>query len=541
MGFLDKDLELHGNYKAKIGLDVLARLKNKKRGKYIVVTAVTPTPLGEGKTTASVGLAMGLNRLGFRATAVLRQPSMGPVFGIKGGGTGGGKSRLEPMEEININFTGDIHAVGQAHNLLAAFIDNHIYHGNKLNIDAKTIAWPRVVDVSDRALREVKIARGKKDGPERDSSFDIAVSSEVMAILALAQNYKDLRERLGRIVVAQNKKGRPVTAEDLKVAGSMAAILCDALKPNLVQTTEGTPAMVHTGPFGNIAHGCSSVIADKIALQLSDFVVTEAGFGADLGLEKFCNIKCRVSGLWPETAVIVATVRSLKIHGGAGEIKPGKPLPPELTRENIPALKKGLENLEAMIGIVRGFGLPAIVAINCFASDTKDEIKIVREAALKFGAEAAEASDHFQKGSRGAEKLARAVIGLAAWKNKTSFTYKNKDTPEEKIKSIAQKIYGAKKVEFSPLAERKLSWLKKYGYGFLPICMAKTHLSLSHNPKLSGRPKGFSFPVRDIRLSAGAGFLYVLAGDIRTMPGLPSKPAGENIDINEKGDILGVF
>lgn len=543
LGLSEKDMELYGNYKAKISLDIPARLKNREKGKYIVVTAITPTPLGEGKTTTSIGLAMGLSRLGKKTIAVLRQPSMGPVFGIKGGGTGGGKARLEPMEDININFTGDIHAVGQAHNLLAAFVDNHLYHGNKLNIDPRTISWPRVVDTSDRALREVKIACGRKDGPERHSSFDITVASEVMAILALARNWGDLRIRLGKIVVALTKDGKPVTAEDLKVAGSMAAILRDALKPNLVQTTEETPALVHAGPFGNIAHGCSSVLADEIALQMSDFIITEAGFGADLGLEKFINIKCRISGLKPDAVVIVATVRSLKMHGGvgAGKVRPGKPLPSELLEENLPALEKGMENLKAMIDIARRFGLLVAVAINRFANDTQKEINLIKKMALEHGAEAAEESSHFEKGGRGAEKLARAVVKISVGKNHLRLTYKDEDKPEEKIKSIAEKIYGAGKVKFSSLAEKKILWLKKYKYGHLPICIAKTHLSLSHNPKLTGRPTGFTFPVRDIRLSAGAGFIYVLAGDIRTMPGLPSHPAGENIDIDDNGKITGVF
>ena len=542
LGIEDEELELYGKYKAKVSLDVLERLKDKPDGKYIDVTAITPTPLGEGKTVTTIGLSQALNRIGKKTVTCIRQPSLGPVFGIKGGAAGGGYSQVIPMEDFNLHLTGDTHAVSLAHNLLAAFIDSHIGHGNELGIDPFSITWPRVVDVSDRALRRIVVGLGgKENGSPRETGFDIAVASEVMAILALTTDLFDLRKRLGRIVIGMNKKGEPVTAEDLQCAGSMTVLLRDAIKPNLLQTLEHGPCFVHAGPFANIAHGNNSIIADRIALKLGEYVVTESGFGADCGFEKFANIKCRYSGLKPDAVVIVATVRALKMHGGVGRVVAGKPLDEALTRENIPAVEKGCENLAKMIESVRHFGLPAVVALNRFTTDTDSEIEAVRQKALEAGAEDAVPSTVWADGGAGGEDLARAVVKAAEKPTQFDFLYPLDASIKEKIETIATKIYGADGVDYLPLAEQKIRLYTKLGYDKLPICMAKTHLSLSHDPNLKGRPRGFRVPILDIRASVGAGFLYPLLGEMRTMPGLPSIPAGTKVDIDETGRVVGLF
>jgi len=542
LGLRDDEIELYGHYKAKIALSVLDRLRDRPLGKYIVVTAITPTPLGEGKTTTTVGLAQGLCAIGKQAIAAIRQPSLGPVFGIKGGAAGGGYAQIVPMEDFNLHLTGDNHAVGAAHNLLAAFIDNHLHHGNRLGIDPFRIEWRRVVDISDRALREIVIGLGgRENGVPRESGFDITVASEVMAILALATSLRDLRERLGRIVVAYSAAGAPITAEDLRCAGAMAVLLKDAIKPNLLQTLEGTPAMVHAGPFGNIAHGNSSVLADQIGLRLADVVVTEAGFGADLGFEKFCHIKCRASGLRPDAAVLVATVRGLKAHSGRFRIVAGRPLPQALLQEDLDALAAGMPNLEAQIANVRAFGVPCVVAINRFPTDTEAELQAVCQAALAAGAIDAVVAEHFTRGGEGARDLAQAVMRACATPAAFRTLYPDDAPPEEKMRIIATRLYGADGIRLENEARRRLRLYERLGYAHLPVVMAKTHLSLSHDPSLLGRPRGFTVPVRDVRLSAGAGFLYALLGDIRTMPGLPSVPGGEGVDIDENGRIVGLF
>jgi formate--tetrahydrofolate ligase len=544
LGLRDDEVELYGNAKAKVTVPGIERLEREKsRGKYVVITGMSPTPLGEGKSTTTVGLAQGLQRIGLRASVAIRQPSLGPVFGIKGGAAGGGYSQVIPMEDFNLHLTGDVHAIGAAHNLAAAFIDNHIYHGNQLGIDARTVLWPRVLDISDRALREVVVGLGaRENGYARQAGFVITVASEVMAILALASDLPDVRARLGRIVLATSRDGAPVTAEDLKVAGAMAVLLKDAIKPNLMQTLEGGPAFVHCGPFGNIAHGNSSVIADRIALAGSDIVVTEAGFGADMGAEKFFNIKCRTSGLRPDAAVVVATIRALKMHGGVGKIVAGKPLDPALLENNPAAVTRGAENLVKHIENVRAFGVPAVVAINLFPTDTAEEIAAVREAALAAGAEDAVESTHFVDGGKGAEKLARA-IWAAAEQGAPEFRllYPDDAALRDKIETIATQIYGADGVDFLPTADRALSQYEAMGFGSLPVCMAKTQYSLSHDPSLLGRPTGFRLPVRDVTLAAGAGFVTPLCGDMRTMPGLNSRPGGERIDIDAEGNVVGLF
>ncbi len=541
LGLSEDELELYGRHKAKVHLDVLERLKDKPNGKYIDVTAITPTPLGEGKTTTTVGLGMGLNVIGKNAAITIRQPSLGPVFGIKGGAAGGGYSQVVPMEDFNLHFTGDIHAIGAAHNLLSAFIDNHLHHGNRLNIQPHSITWNRVVDISDRALRNTVIGLGGKvDGVPRESHFDITVASEVMAVLALTTSLTDLRERLGRMVIGTDTSGKPVTAEDLKCAGAMAVLLKDAIMPNLVQTVENTPAFVHCGPFANIAHGNSSVLADQIALKCADYVVTESGFGADMGCEKFMNIKCRYSGLVPDAVVIVATIRALKMHGGVGRIVAGKPLSEELLTENVAAVEKGCQNLLKQIENVRHFGVPPVVCINSFPTDTANEVAVIQKLCREVDVEAV-TSNHWAEGGEGAADLARAVVTAAEKPGQFKFLYESTDSIEDKVGAVATKIYGADGVEFSPKAKKSIEQLNAQGLGDYPVCIAKTHLSLSHDPKLLNRPSGFTFPIRDIRVSAGAGFLYALAGDIRTMPGLPSRPAGERVDIDGDGKIVGLF
>ncbi len=541
LGLKEDDLELYGRHKAKVHLDVLDSLKDRPQGKYIDVTAITPTPLGEGKTTTTVGLGMGLNHIGKNAAITIRQPSLGPVFGIKGGAAGGGYSQVVPMEDFNLHFTGDIHAIGAAHNLLSAFIDNHLHHGNKLGIAPHTITWNRVVDIYDRALRNVVVGLGGKiDGVPREGHFDITVASEVMAILALTTSLADLRARLGRIVIGNTTGGDPVTAEDLGCAGAMAVLLKDAIMPNLVQTVENTPAFVHCGPFANIAHGNSSVLADQIALKTADYVVTESGFGADMGMEKFMDIKCRYSGLIPDCVVIVATIRALKMHGGVGRIVAGKPLADELLKENVQAVENGCQNLLKQIENVRHFGVQAVVCINSFPTDTEAEVAAIKRICADVSVEAV-TSNHWAEGGKGAADLARAVVAAAEKPNDFTFLYDAKDAIEDKITAVATKIYGAERVELAPRAKKAIDTLVAQGHADLPVCIAKTHLSLSHDPKLLNRPEGFTFPIRDIKVSAGAGFLYALAGDIRTMPGLPSKPAGEKVDLTADGTVIGLF
>jgi formate--tetrahydrofolate ligase len=537
LGLPADGVELHGPYKAKIRLEVLGRL-GPPRAKIIVVTAMTPTPLGEGKTVNSIGLALGLNRIGRRAAVALRQPSLGPFFGVKGGAAGGGRSQVLPMDEINLRLTGDIDAVASAHNLLAALIDNHLYHGNPLKLDRATISWRRVVDMNDRALRSVRLAPGEKS--ERDTGFDIAVTSEVMAILALADSYRDLRARLGRIIVGRTKAGAPVTAEDLKAAGAMAVLIRDAFKPNLLQTIENTPAFIHAGPFANIAHGNSSVIADLIASRCTDYLVTESGFGADLGFEKFVDIKCRASGLRPSAAMIVATVRACKLHGGTITVKPGQGLPPELRREDPEAVARGACNLARMVEIVRKAGLPAVVAINRFAEDSEEELEAVRKAAVAAGAHGVERIEAYLKGGEGAVDAARALVAAAESPAAPAPFYALDRPIKEKIETLAREVYGAAGADYSPRAEEKIARFEAWGLGGLAICMAKTQLSLSHDPALRGAPTGFRVPIQDVRASAGAGFLYPLLGDVMTMPGLPKRPASERMDIDEHGNLTGV-
>jgi formate--tetrahydrofolate ligase len=544
LGLAPDEIEYYGPVKAKVTLAGVERVERERpRGKYVVVTAITPTPLGEGKTTTTVGLAQGLNRIGRKASVAIRQPSLGPVFGIKGGAAGGGYSQIIPMEDFNLHLTGDIHAISAAHNLASAFLDNHLHHGNALGIDPHSIRWPRVVDISDRAIRKVVIGLGgRENGVPRESEYVITVASEVMAILALSTDLFDLRARLGRIVVATNREGRAVTTEDLGVAGAMTVLLRDAIKPNLLQTLEGGPAYVHCGPFANIAHGNSSIIADRVALSTSDIVVTEAGFGADMGAEKFFDIKCRASGLRPDAAVVVATIRALKMHGGVGRIVAGKPLDPALLAENVEAVRKGCENLAAQVELVASYGVPVVVAINAFPTDTPAENAAIREVALAAGARDAVVTTNFADGGRGAEALAAAVWDAAA-EDGGGFRllYPDEMPLREKVETIATKVYGAAGVDFAPAATKALAEYTALGYGHLPVCMAKTHLSLSHDPSLKGRPTGYRFPVRDVKLAAGAGFIYPLAGDMRTMPGLPSHPAGEKIDIDADGNVVGLF
>lgn len=535
LGLLDEELIPYGRVKGKISLSALDRLRDRPLGKYILVTAVNPTPLGEGKTVTSIGLAMGLNRLGRRAVVTLRQPSLGPVFGIKGGASGGGRSQVVPQEEVNLHLTGDAHAVASAHNLLAAFIDNHISHGNRLRIDPDRITWPRVMGLNDRDLRQVTLQSGRR------TQFVITEASEVMAILALASDLGDLRRRLGRILVGMTKDGRPVLAEELRCAGAMAALLRDAMNPNLLQTTEGTPAILHAGPFGNIAHGNCSIVADALALRLADYVVTETGFGSDLGAEKFFNIKCRVSGLRPAAAVIVVSLRALKLHGGGGAAKPGKPLPSTLTGPNREALIRGFANLEKHIANVRAFGVPVVVAVNAFRDDPTDELEYVKATVLENGAVGSAISTPWTDGSAGAEALAKVVIQTCEQPSTYRPLYENSDSIEQKIDTIARRIYGAEGVTFEPDAKAQVETAARLGYGRFPICMAKTQYSLSHDPLRLGRPTGFTLPIRELRILAGAEFLTAVCGTMQLMPGLPSRPAGEHVDVDpETGQIVGL-
>ncbi len=540
-GLREDELEPYGHYKAKVRLGVRDRLAHRPNGKYIVVTAITPTPLGEGKTVTTVGLSQALHYTGRKVFTCLRQPSMGPTFGIKGGAAGGGYAQVVPMEDFNLHLTGDVHAVGAAHNLLAAALDAHLFHGNALNIDPYAILINRVVDINDRALRNIIIGLGgKQDGVPRQTGYDITVASEVMAILALATGLDDLRARLGRMMVALDKAGNPITAEHLKVAGAMTVLMKDALMPNLMQTLEHSPVFVHAGPFANIAHGNSSIVADQIALKLADYVVTESGFGADLGMEKFMDIKCRASGLKPDCVVLVATARALKMHGGAGKVVAGKPLPPELMNENLPALERGCANLTRQVQNARKFGVPVVVAINHFTTDTPAEIELIRHKAIEAGAQGAYLSDVWAQGGAGGVELAEAVVAACQRPAQFRFLYTCNEPIKEKIEIIAREMYGAAGVEYAPEAEQRIKQFTQLGLNGLPICMAKTHLSLSHDPKLLGAPTGFTLPVRDIRASVGAGFLYPLCGDMRTMPGLSAHPAYENVDLID-GKVVGLF
>jgi len=596
LGIRENELELYGPYKAKVKLEILERLKNKPNGKYIDVTAITPTPLGEGKTTTTVGLSQALGaHLGKKVITAIRQPSQGPTFGIKGGAAGGGYSQIIPMEEFNLHLTGDIHAITAAHNLTAAALDARVMHetqqddeklfnalcpsdkkGNRkfsltmlrrlkklgigktnpndltleerarfarLDIDPASITWRRVIDINDRFLREIQVGLGKDEaGFEHRSGYDITVASEIMAILALTTGLEDMRERFGAMVVATNKRGEAVTAEDLGVAGAITVLMKDAIKPNLMQTLEGNAAFVHAGPFANIAHGQSSIIADKIALKLADYVVTESGFGADIGMEKFFNIKCRYSGLVPHVVVMVATVRALKMHGGGPKVVAGKPLAQEYTEENLDLLRKGVANLERHIQNATKFGVKVIVAINSFATDTDSEVELIRKSALEFGAMDAIKCTHWADGGAGTKKLAEAVIKAAEMKSDFKFLYPLELPIKEKIETICKEIYRADGVDYSPEAEAKIELYNKLGFDKLPMCMAKTHLSFSTDASLKGAPTGFRVTIRDIRASAGAGFLYPLLGEMRTMPGLPTRPSYYDIDLDLKtGKVVGLF
>lgn len=530
LGIPATDLELYGNYKAKIKPST----EKKQNGKLILVTAISPTPAGEGKTTTAVGLADALGQIGKKAAIALREPSLGPVFGIKGGAAGGGYAQVVPMEDINLHFTGDFHAISAANNLLAAMLDNHIHQGNALGIDSRQITWKRVVDMNDRQLRHIVDGlQGRLNGVPREDSFEITVASEIMAILCLAADLADLKNRLEKIIVAYSFTGEPITCGDLKAAGAMTALLKDAIKPNLVQTLEQTPAFIHGGPFANIAHGCNSVQATKMALQYADYAVTEAGFGADLGAEKFVDIKCRLADLKPDAAVLVATIRALKMHGGVAKN--------ELATENVAAVIAGLPNLERHLHNLKdNFGLPVVVCINQFPGDTKEELAAVKEACQKRGVTVV-LSNVWSKGGAGGIELAEKVVALAETKSKLSFAYEADLSLIAKIETIAKKIYGASGVEFTPVAKRELAKLTELGFSNYPICMAKTQYSFSDNPNLLGAPTDFTITIRSVKVSAGAGFIVALTGNIMTMPGLPKKPAAENIDVDAEGNITGLF
>ena len=593
---MPEELEFYGPYKAKVKLEILERLKDQPDGKYIDVTAITPTPLGEGKTTTTVGLSQALGvHLGKRVFTCLRQPSQGPTFGIKGGAAGGGYSQVVPMEDFNLHLTGDIHAITAANNLLAAAIDARMFHESqqddeklftalcpadkhgqrsfsfsmlrrlnklgidktdpneltaeeksrfvRLDIDPESITWRRVIDTNDRFLREIEVGLGPEEkGQTRRTGFDISAASEIMAILALTTSLEDMRERLGRMVVGMSRQGEAVTAEDIGVAGALTVLMKDAIKPNLMQTLEGTPVFVHAGPFANIAHGQSSIIADRIALKLADYVITESGFGADIGMEKFFDIKCRYSGLIPNAVVLVASVRALKMHGGGPKVVAGKSLASEYTDENLDLLRKGLPNLERHIQNARKFGVNVVVAVNSFPTDTPAEVELVREAALKLGAMDAVVSTHWSDGGAGAKALAEAVVRAAEQPSQFKFLYSLDLSIKEKIELICTEIYGAAGVDYLPEAEEKIKLYTRLGFDQLPLCMAKTHLSFSHDPNIKGAPVGFRVPIRDVRASVGAGFLYPLLGEMRTMPGLPTRPAFYDVDLDlETGKVIGLF
>jgi formate--tetrahydrofolate ligase len=534
-------LEPYGDLVAKVKLDAAGALADRPRAKYVVVTAITPTPLGEGKTTTTIGLAQGMAHIGKRATAAIRQASMGPTFGIKGGAAGGGYSQAGPFEPLNLHLTGDMHAVTAAHNTLSAMLDNHLYQGNALGIDPHTITWRRVLDVNDRVLRNIVVGLGtSEDGVPRQAGFDITAASEVMAILALSTSLQDLRRRLGRIVVGFTTDKEPVTAEQLRAAGAMAVIMRDAIKPNLLQTLENTPVLVHAGPFGNIAHGNSSVIADLIGIHTGDYLITEAGFGADMGAERFFNIKCRVSGLVPDAAVIVATVRALKAHSDNHRIVAGRPLPPALLEENPDEVRLGGANLRKQIENVLVHGVTPVVAINAFPEDFESEYEAIREIAASMGVRCA-VTTNFRDGGAGAAALAEAVVAAADEPSAFRFLYATDASLREKLETIATRIYGADGIDVQPAAARSLDLFEASGLGNLPICIAKTHLSISSDPKLKGAPTGWRLPVREVRAAAGAGFIYAICGDMRTMPGLSLHPAAEHIDIDEDGEVIGLY
>jgi len=540
MGIDQHLLEPYGDSLAKIKLDAIDALADRPRAKYVVVTAITPTPLGEGKTTTTVGLGQAMKHIGKNAVISLRQPSMGPTFGIKGGAAGGGYSQVIPMELLNLHLTGDFHAVTAAHNLLAAMVDNHLHQGNELGLDLHNITWRRVLDVNDRSLRNIVIGMGtREDGVVRQTGFDITAASEVMAVLALATSPEDLRERLGRIVVGYTRAGSPVTAEQLRGAGAMAVIMRDALKPNLLQTLENTPVIVHAGPFGNIAHGNSSIIGDLIGIHAGDYLLTEAGFGADMGAERFFNIKCRNSGLVPDAAVLVATVRALKAHSGKYRIVAGKPLPPDLLEENPDDVRAGAANLIKQIANVSIHGVSPVVAINAFPTDHASEHAVIREIAQSMGARCA-VSTHFSDGGAGAVELARTLVDACEEPTRFTFLYPDDISLKDKIKTVAAQIYGAADVSYTAIAERQLATYEANGFGTLPVCIAKTHLSISADPTLRGAPTGHTLAVREVRASVGAGFIYPICGEMRTMPGLGTRPAAGIIDIDEHGDIVGL-
>jgi formate--tetrahydrofolate ligase len=540
MGLPAHELEPYGRDVMKVRLGAIDDLGDRPKAKYVVVSAITPTPLGEGKTTTTVGLGQAFSHIGKRATVAIRQPSMGPTFGIKGGAAGGGYSQVIPMELLNLHLTGDMHAVTAAHNLLSAAIDNHFYQGNRLGLDQHNVTWRRVLDVNDRALRNVIVGLGGRgDGVPRQTGFDITAASEVMAALALTTSLHDLRERMGRIVVGYDNDGAPVTAEDLQMAGSMAVMLREAVKPNLLQTLENTPVLVHAGPFGNIATGNSSVVADLIGIRAGDFLVTEAGFGADMGAERFFNLKCRTSGLSPDAAVVVATVRALKLHSGKYRVVAGKPLPPEMLQESPDDVLAGADNLRKQIENIKVHGVSPVVAINAFPDDYASEHDAIREVAESMGVRAAVCT-HFADGGRGATELAEAVAEAADEPTDFRFLYPAEARLKEKIETVATRVYGANDVEYSAQALRQLETYERAGFGGLPICIAKTHLSISHDPKLKGAPTGFTLPVREVRASVGAGFVYPICGDMRTMPGLGTSPAAAGIDIDDDGEILGL-
>lgn len=534
LGIGEEDIELYGRYKAKLSMDLIKRVQDKPDGKLILVTAITPTPAGEGKSTTTVGLAQGLAKIGQKVIVALREPSLGPCMGIKGGAAGGGYSQVVPMEDINLHFTGDFHAITSAHMLLAAMLDNHIQQGNALNIDPRRIVWKRVVDMNDRELRNIVVGLGgKAHGVPRQDGFDITVASEVMAILCLATGLHDLKERLSKIIVAYDYSGNPITAGMLKAQGAMAALLKDAVKPNLVQTLENVPAIIHGGPFANIAHGCNSVMATKTALKLADYTITEAGFGADLGAEKFFDIKCRYAGLKPDAVVLVATVRALKMHGGVPKT--------DLANPDVEAVKRGLVNLEKHIENIKQYGLPLVVAINAFAQDTPEELEAIRSHCAAHGVNVA-LSEVFAKGGEGGIELAKEVVALAtSGKADFKLLYGEELSLKEKIETIAKKIYGAVGVNYTKEANNALKDFEKMGYGHLPVCMAKTQYSFSDDPALLGRPEGFEITIKNCRIAAGAGFVVVLTGDIMTMPGLPKVPAAEKIDVSDDGVISGLF
>lgn len=534
LGIGEEDIELYGRYKAKLSMDLIKRVQDKPDGKLILVTAITPTPAGEGKSTTTVGLAQGLAKIGQKVIVALREPSLGPCMGIKGGAAGGGYSQVVPMEDINLHFTGDFHAITSAHMLLAAMLDNHIQQGNALNIDPRRIVWKRVVDMNDRELRNIVVGLGgKAHGVPRQDGFDITVASEVMAILCLATGLHDLKERLSKIIVAYDYSGNPITAGMLKAQGAMAALLKDAVKPNLVQTLENVPAIIHGGPFANIAHGCNSVMATKTALKLADYTITEAGFGADLGAEKFFDIKCRYAGLKPDAVVLVATVRALKMHGAVPKT--------DLATPDVEAVKRGIVNLEKHIENIKQYGLPLVVAINAFAQDTPEELEAVRSHCAAHGVNVA-LSEVFAKGGEGGIELAKEVVALAtSGKADFKLLYGEELSLKEKIETIAKKIYGAVGVNYTKEANNALKDFEKMGYGHLPVCMAKTQYSFSDDPALLGRPEGFEITIKNCRIAAGAGFVVVLTGDIMTMPGLPKVPAAEKIDVSDDGVISGLF